>query len=64
MKKIAQSQKEANRGYTIGRNAFAKISAVEGIYLTKEMHEDFNAFDQSGLPHSDRREAIFNKYAR
>lgn len=64
MKKIAPTQKKNSYGYVIGRNAFAKISAVEGIFLTKEMHKEFSAFDQSGLPHSDRRKAILNKYAR
>ena len=64
MKKASQTQKGGNGGYTIGRDAFAKISAVEGIYLTKEMREDFKAFEQKGLSSQDRREAISKKYAR
>lgn len=56
MKKVAQS-------YTIGRNAFAKISAVEDIHLTKEMHKDFQVFEKKGLSAKDRREAITKKYA-
>ena len=63
MKKTSQIQKEGNRGYTIGRDAFAKISAVEGIYLTKGMHKDFQTFEQKGLSSKDRREAIFKKYS-
>jgi len=63
MKKTAQIQKEANRGYTIGRDAFAKISAVEGIHLTKEMQKEFQVFEQKGLSAKDRREAIAKKYA-
>ena len=63
MKKTSQIQKEGNRSYTIGRDAFAKISAVEGIYLTKEMHKDFQVFEQKGLSSKDRREAISKKYA-
>jgi hypothetical protein len=63
MKKVTQSQKEGKRGYTIGRNAFAKISAVEGIHLTKEMQKDFQVFEQKGLSPKDRREAISKKYA-
>ncbi|MEI7720069.1 MAG: hypothetical protein WCI89_02590 [bacterium] len=56
MKKAAQS-------YTIGRNAFAKISAVEGIHLTPELRKDFQTFEQKNLSHADRREAISKKYA-
>lgn len=50
--------------YTIGRGAFAKISAVEGIQLTKEMRRDFQMFDEKGLSSKDRRDAIAKKYAR
>jgi hypothetical protein len=64
MKKTTQTQKEAAGGYAIGRNAFAKISAVEGIHLTKEMQKDFQVFEQKGLSAKDRREAISKKYAR
>ena len=63
MKKTFQIQKERSRGYTIGHDAFAKISAVEGIYLTKEMQKDFQVFEQKGLSSQDRREAISKKYA-
>jgi hypothetical protein len=63
MNKASQHQKESNKGYTIGRHAFAKISAVEGIYLTKEMQKDFQVFEQKGLSPKDRREAISKKYA-
>jgi len=64
MKKTVRIQKEADRGYTIGRDVFAKISAVEGIHLTKEMRKDFQTFEQKGLSPKDRREAISKKYAR
>lgn len=57
-------KKQVSDGYTIGRSAFAKISAVEGIYLTKEMREDFRVFEQKGLSHEDRRKMISQKYAR
>ncbi len=61
MKRTPQIRKES--GYTIGRDAFAKISAVEGIYLNKKMQKDFQAFEQKGLSHQARREAISRKYA-
>lgn len=63
MKKVAQNQKKTGYSYTIGRSAFAKISAVEGIYLTQEMRGDFRGFEERGLSHSNRREAILKKYA-
>ena len=63
VKKTSQIQKEGHRGYTIGRDAFAKISAVEGIHLNEEMQRDFQAFEQKGLSPKDRREAISKKYA-
>lgn len=63
MNKVSQTRKEAGHGYTIGRDAFAKISAIEGIYLTKEMGKDFQLFEQKGLSAKDRREAIAKKYA-
>ncbi len=56
--------KKSPQTYTIGRQAFAKISAVEGIHLTKEMDKDFRTFDQKGLSPQTRREAITKKYAR
>lgn len=36
MKKKNRSIKSAPKSYTIGRRAFAKISAVEGIRLTED----------------------------
>lgn len=55
--------KKAFQNYTIGRNAFAKISAVEGIHLTPELQKDFKAFEEENLSNADRRQAIVQKYA-
>ena len=63
MNKVSH-QKGNNTGYIIGRDAFAKISAVEGIHLTKEMRGDFSAFEKGNLSPQDRREAISRKYTR
>lgn len=52
------------QSYTIGRHAFAKISAVEGISLTQELQKDFQMFEQKKLSHKDRRQAITRKYVR
>ncbi len=55
--------KKTSQNYTIGRHAFAKISAVEGIQLTKEMDRDFRTFEQKSLSPKSRRDAIAKKYA-
>ncbi|MDO8517978.1 MAG: hypothetical protein Q7S26_01655 [bacterium] len=65
MKKVSQQgQAENSHSYTIGRQAFAKISAVEGIRLTQELRKDFQAFEQNGLSHKERRQVITQKYTR
>ena len=64
MKNTSQVEKGGGHGYIISRNVFVKISAVEGIQLTKEMRADFQSFEQKGLSSSDRRKAITEKYAR
>ena len=51
-------------GFTLGREAFAKISAVEGIALTPGMKEDFRAFEREGLSAEERRAALVRKYGR
>ena len=56
--------KKTSQPYTIGRHAFAKISAVEGIGLTQELQNDFQMFEQKKLSHEDRRQAIARKYVR
>ena len=52
------------KGFTIGRQGFAKISAVEGIRLSEKTQKDFRAFDQRGLAASKRRELISKKYGK
>ena len=55
--------KKSPQSYTVGRRAFAKVSAIEGIHLTQEMDRDFRDFEQKGLAPEDRRRAIAEKYA-
>ena len=54
----------AGKRYTIGRDGFAKISAVEGIRLSREMRRDFRIFDERGLSSEKRRETISRKYGK
>lgn len=56
--------KQAAKGHIIGRTAFAKISAVEGIRLTPTMAADFREFERKGLSPKERREAIAGKYGK
>ena len=50
--------------FTLGRRAFARISAVEGIHLTPTMEELFRKFDHSDLSAGDRRVAIARAFAK
>ncbi len=51
-------------GFVLGRAAYARISAVEGIRLTGEMEQDLREFDEKGLSSSERRKIILEKYAK
>jgi hypothetical protein len=65
MKKTSSgSLKSTVKSYTVGRRAFAKISAVEGIHLSESADEDFREFERKGLSPQARREAISRKYAK
>jgi len=48
--------------FTLGRDSFAKISAVEGIRLSREARSDFEEFDSKGLSASQRRRRIARKF--
>jgi hypothetical protein len=62
-KTLVRTPKKAKR-YTLGRAAFAKISAVEGITLAPEMAEDFRAFDRESLSAEARRRVLVRKYGK
>jgi len=61
IKTPGRSNRGANKEFTIGRHAFAKISAIEGVFLTDEMERDFREFEQKGLSSRERRDAIRKK---
>lgn len=58
----------AKRGKTkrlvIGRDAFAKISEVEGIRLTDDEKAMFEEFDRKKLSPEERRRAIIARFKR
>ena len=60
----SKSRKRASKSYTIGRVAFARISAVEGIRTTDSMNEDFQEFERKGLSAEERRKIIARKYGK
>ena len=50
-------------GFVLGRDRFARISAVEGVALTPDMHADLERFDRDGLSAAERRRAIQAQFA-
>ena len=63
---MAKTTKTAGRtgAYVLGRGNFAKISAVEGIRLSRRADEDFQEFDRRGLSADERRHALTERFAR
>jgi hypothetical protein len=51
-------------GFTIGRERFGKISAVEGIKPTKAMTKRLEEFERTGLTNAERRQAIIRAHKR
>jgi hypothetical protein len=49
---------------TIGRERFAKISAVEGIKLSAAMQKRVAKFDRQGLSAAERRREIIKAYKK
>ena len=50
-------------GYTLERGNFAKISAVEGIRLSRRADDDFKDFDRRGLSSDERRRALVKRFS-
>ena len=49
---------------TLGRARFAKISAVEGIALTRDMKERASDFEKRGLSSGERRREIIRAHRK
>lgn len=64
MSKAPRTPREPRAGFTLGRQSFAKISAVEGIHLSADMEKRFQDFDRQGTPASERREVIARTFAK
>lgn len=63
-KTLNRPTSKAAKGFTLGRQSFAKISAVEGIRLSPEMEARFREFDLKGLSPSERRVAIARTFGK
>ena len=50
--------------FILGRDRFARISAVEGIALTQEMRATLERFDRDGLSAEERRRAIIRLFSQ
>jgi hypothetical protein len=49
---------------TIGLAGFEKISAIEGIRLTRDMRGTFRRLDEQGASAAERRRVVVKKYGR
>jgi hypothetical protein len=52
------------KGFIIDAEAWASISAVEGLQLTEEMKRERREFDRLGLTAEERRKFIIKKYGQ
>ncbi len=69
MKKVGKPKKRIARGgktgrFVIGQERFAKISAVEGIVLTRQMHARMKEFDNKGMSAEERRTTIIRAHRK
>ena len=49
--------------FILGRKAFGKISAVEGIEMSRSMRGEFERLDKENASPSARRKALSAKYS-
>jgi hypothetical protein len=64
MVKTKKTTRRSGSPYTVGREPFAKIAAVEGVRASARVEEDFREFDRKGLSPEERRREILRKYGR
>lgn len=58
------SKKTGNSGFVLGRERFAKISAVEGIKLSDSMKKRISESDRKDLSAEARRAAIIRAHSK
>ena len=52
------------RGIILGLRAFEKISAVEGVHLSRAMKRDVEAFSRPQISGAERTRLINSKYGK
>lgn len=62
--RIQGSDGRWRESFTVGRDNLGKISAVEGIRVSRDVGATFREFDRRGLSADQRRAAIAKKFAR
>jgi hypothetical protein len=60
-RKVARPRAKAQR-LTIGLAGFAKVSAIEGLHLTRDMERTFSALERRGASAAQKRAAIIKRY--
>jgi hypothetical protein len=56
------TKKSASKKLTLGQGAAAKLNAVEGIYMSRQMHRAFAEFDSLGLSPEQRRRRLMKQF--
>jgi hypothetical protein len=62
MSKTGKPSRVKAKRLTIGLSGFEKISAVEGLHLTRDMKGTFRSLDKRGASAVERRNVIVKKY--
>ena len=62
--KKSGAKKRASANFRIGRDRFAKISAVEGIKPSTAMKRRVARFERDGLTATERRREIIKVYQK
>jgi hypothetical protein len=74
MKKTAESMSKKSKGpklsrgqakpkrFVIGLAGFEKVSAIEGLHLTRGMKRTFRMLERQGASAPERRAAIIKRY--
>ncbi len=61
-KREAARPNAKTRRFTIGLAGFEKVSAIEGLHLTRDMKRTFSALERQGASAAQRRAAIIKRY--
>lgn len=60
----ARTAASVGNPFTLGREGFAKISAVEGLHVPASLMQELRDLDQRGLSAEARRREIMRKYGK